>query len=263
MEDLYGIKELYDLSIRAVNEEKIQDKIFKPNEILLHLDTVQIGVLTESVNRRYAQGGYNNKRLVTWENTPEIRFNFTKGVVSKIGLALLANSRLIQNVESLVNIPFNEEVESNENGEIQLKYIPLDNKTLFIYNNDTGELIEDYTIEENKIIINDKFLNTIVNYEFNYKNKSQTLLVGSKLITGYVSLDAKTRLKDDTDGHIKTGIIRIPRVKLMSDLSISLGEKAHPMVSNFSVTGHPVGVRGNEYVCEIIFLDNEIDSDIS
>ena len=95
MEDLYGIKELYDLSIRAVNEEKIQDKIFKPNEILLHLDTVQIGVLTESVNRRYAQGGYNNKRLVTWENTPEIRFNFTKGVVSKIGLALLAKYTVI------------------------------------------------------------------------------------------------------------------------------------------------------------------------
>jgi hypothetical protein len=47
--------------------------------------------------------------------------------------------------------------------------------------------------------------------------------VGRRLIEGYLRLEGKTRLKDDNTGQVVTGLIVIPRLKLMSDLSMRLG----------------------------------------
>jgi len=50
--------------------------------------------------------------------------------------------------------------------------------------------------------------------------------VGEKLIKGYLQLEGKTRVKDDITGKTHTAILRIPRLKLVSDLSMRLGREA-------------------------------------
>ena len=57
------------------------------------------------------------------------------------------------------------------------------------------------------------------------------------------------------------GIIEIPKLKLMSELSIRLGAQANPVVGSFAAVGVPTGTRGNSYVSEFYFLNNDIDSD--
>lgn len=85
--------------------------------------------------------------------------------------------------------------------------------------------------------------------------------IGDRLIKGYLSLQAKTRLKDDKNGQTITGILEIPKLKLMSDLSIRLGANMEPAMINFNAVGVPIGDRGENYVCNLCILNDDIDSD--
>ena len=76
-----------------------------------------------------------------------------------------------------------------------------------------------------------------------------------------MELRGKTRLKDDKTGQTITGIISIPKLKLMSDLSIRLGRDVPPVAGNFNTVAFPIGSKGNEKVMDFILLEDDIDSD--
>lgn len=263
MKDYFGIKEIYDVSLRCTFPTEINGRKYQINEPLIKFDRIQLAPLSEGKTRTYASGGYGNKRLIDWEDTKEVNFVISEGVISKIGLALLSNSNLTK-VETgdKIEISFSEKLETDENGKLLTKYPPISGDTFFAYDFNTGEKISDYIINGNEIDFKDSFREIALDYTFFYENKAEVLSVGKRLINGYLKLDGKMRLKDDFDGHTKTGIIEIPRIKLMSDLSMRLGSEASPYVYRFQIVGLPVGERGNQYVCKIIMLDNEIDSDL-
>jgi len=75
-------------------------------------------------------------------------------------------------------------------------------------------------------------------------------------------LEGKTRVKDDTSGLITTGIIKIPKLKLMSGLSMRLGAQANPVVGSFNAECVPVDSRKSSSVIEFYFLNEDIDSDM-
>ena len=87
-------------------------------------------------------------------------------------------------------------------------------------------------------------------------------MIGRKYLNGFLELEGRTRIKDDTTGNVVTGIIRVPHFKLMSDLSISLGTNASPVVANFFGVGVPVGSRDTAYVSDFCFLSDDIESDL-
>lgn len=261
MENYFGFKELYDVSIKAIFSIQIGDKVYEPNETILNFEKVIISSLNESKIRQSATGGKGNEELIYWEDTREVNFSLSQGIISKEGFALLSNSQLITQENYSLPIDFKEKKETNENGEILLKYSPNKDDTLFIYNAATGEKINNYTLTDNLLILGEPFKEIIINYTFNYDKKIQILKVGERLTNGYLKLTGKMRLKDDFDGHVKTGIIEIPKIKLMSDLSLRLGEQAGPQVSTFYISGYPIDDRREKTVCKIIFLDNEIDGD--
>jgi hypothetical protein len=64
-------------------------------------------------------------------------------------------------------------------------------------------------------------------------NGYQKATIGRELISGFISLEGKTRVKDDITGQTKTGIIKIPKLKIMSSLSMVLGTNANPVVGSF------------------------------
>jgi hypothetical protein len=84
--------------------------------------------------------------------------------------------------------------------------------------------------------------------------------VGKRLTTGYLSLIGKMRVKDDITGKVKTGIIKIPKLRLMSDLSMRVGSDAIPQVGRLDVVAVPEGARGQSKVMQIIFLNDDIDA---
>jgi hypothetical protein len=135
-------------------------------------------------------------------------------------------------------------------------------KVARVYDAKTGIKLTDFTYSDNQLVLPTPYQDVVVDYWFEYSDKSTSLIVGRPLTNGYLSLSGKTRVKDEITGQIKTGIINIPKLKLMSDLSMRLGDNATPIVGTMDAVAVPVGNRGNKKVMEILFLEDDIDSDM-
>lgn len=257
--NLFGTKELYWAAIKATSTVEVDGRIVEPNETIAEFSNIQISAIQEVKEHWVAEGGYENEGRVFWDSTKEINFNFSQGIFSKAQLALLSNSDIYKRKKEIVWLPETETLESDENGNIQLKYFPNTSASIFVYRKDNNEKIKNFTISDNIINIKEPYVDTIIHYYFEHVNDSTIIRIGTRLIKGFVRLEGKTRLKDDKTGHNVTGFIVIPKMKLMSDLSMRLGKDATPMVANFTGVGYPFGDKMRKTVCEIAILDDDID----
>jgi hypothetical protein len=101
----------------------------------------------------------------------------------------------------------------------------------------------------------------IVDYEYGYDNGASASFIGEDIFEGYVTLEGRTRIKDDITGETHTAIIYIPKLKITSDFNLTLGQNAQPMVGKFSGTALSVGKEKQLRALEIYFLEEDIDKD--
>ena len=257
----FSMKEIYDVSLKATYPMRIKNRDYEIGEVITIFDKIQISTLEEIKRRVAATGGYDNRARVIWEDTRQIDFSFTQGIFSEIQLAMLGNSRLIEKEKGTnIVIAKREILESDENGEIELKEKPFGG--VYIYICETGEKLKEYELKEKTLVIPNKYTDVIVDYNYNYTNGGTDMIIGRRLIDGFVFLEGKTKVKEDITGIDRTGILKIPKLKLMSDISIKLGTKANPVNSNFLASCFPIGDKGSKKVMELVFLNDDIDSDI-
>jgi len=261
MESKFSFKDFENVRLKATYIMEIGGRTFLPGETIARFDNIQIAGLDEISEHVSANGGFDNRARVFWDTKREIRLSFSQGVFSKVQFALLNNSRMITlDGNEKIEISQTETKESDENGLIELKFIP--SKRLFVYDEATGDKIEDFELEENKITLKEPFKTVVVDYVHDYYNGAKVYKFGQNLFNGFVELEGTTRVKDDTTGRVVTGLIKIPHLKLMSDLSIRLGAQANPIVANFVGVCEPVGSRGNTYISEFYLLGEDINSDL-
>ena len=257
---MFSFKDLEKVSLKATYNIEIGNKQFVPGETLAFFDKIQVAALDEERDVRVAEGGYGNPALVFWDTTKELKLRFSQGVFSQEHFALLTNAKLIEQVNVPIPITEEEYKETDEEGKITLKHAPIDN--LFVYNKNTGDKITNYTINGATLTFQSTFLEVIVRYRYNYINKVYDYKIGRRLINGFVELEGRTRIKDDVSGQVVTGIIKVPKLKLLTELSVKLGEQATPVVGRFDALCMPVGSRGNTYVTDFVMLSDDIDSDL-
>lgn len=259
-ENLSSFKSLEKVSLKATYNMQINNRTFEEGELVAYFDSVEISNFDQIRSSVTATGGFDNRGLVYWDTTKEIRFTFARGVFSNQQFGLLNNAHIIQigDNESL-KLTEVEYAESDEQGLITTKYTPVDQ--IFVYDRDTGEKIS-WSKVNNKLKINSNYHNVIVNYRYDYNGGANIAKIGQEFLRGFLELEGRTRVKDDSSGLITTGIIKIPKLKLMSGLSMRLGVQANPVVSTFYGVGVPVESRRNSYVAEIQFLNNDIDSNM-
>lgn len=254
--DFGSFKELYDCFLKTTYKIEINGKTYEPGETIAVFDKIQMATFEEDVRRAVADGGYDNRGFIYWETTKDIQLVFSQGVFSKLQYAISSNSSIEEVSE--ITVSKQEKLESNDRGEINLSKVPI-SFSLFIYNL-KGEKIP-FTLKKQVATIEFPFTEVIVNYEFATSNATK-VIVGKQLLNGFLTLEAKTRVKDDTTGKVVTGVIKIPRLKLFNDLSLRLGKQGSPVVANFKAIGVPVGGRRNSYVMETCFLNEDLDSDM-
>ena len=259
----FGLKELYDLTLKATYPIEMEGRKFEPGEVIARFDKIQIANFKELTSRISANGGKHNPALVIWEDPREIQLSFTQGVFSKRQLALLSNANLIKSAPAdkiLLSARF--EGESNEDGKI---YLGKENITnVFVYNAKTFEKINPINVDLEKgvIVIGEVYCDVEVDFQYEYTNDVSIMSIGQKLIGGFLLLEGKTRVKDDITGKTRTAILRIPRLKLVSDLSMRLGREAGPLLANFAAIGYPVGNGKDKKVMEMLFLNDDIDAEM-
>lgn len=261
MMDELNFKELYEVSLKSTYPIEVGDKIIEPGEIIAFFDKIQIANFQEIKSVTTTNGGFNNQPLVFWSTTKEIRINLTQGIFSKVQLALMTNSKLVdKTAEESVRVSVRKEFESDEAGKIDIENTL--QYPIFIYDKNTGEKILNWGHTEKTIYLHEKYRQVIVDYQYDYYNDYTTLQIGQELTSGFLSLTGKMKVKDDTTGKVVTGIIKIPKLRLMSDLSIRVGSDAIPQVGRLEAVAVPEGARGQSKIMEIIFLNDDIDADM-
>ena len=69
MEDVFGTKELYDVSIKTTFPMRIGNRNYEEDETILHFDDIEIASLDPVKSRIAAVGGFDNRPQVIWEQT--------------------------------------------------------------------------------------------------------------------------------------------------------------------------------------------------
>lgn len=247
---LYAIREFHDVIFTAGYDLKIGDTVIPEGDIIMSFSDVPKVNIREARTKVDAVGGYGNRSRVSWDETKGLFIDFSQGTVSLQHLAFLANSEL-QNEDGYL-VPELEPLYSDDYGTIELKYKP--NGLVTIYHSDN----EKQRIETSDSTISGLQPQTFYNVHYHRLDKNTpTLKIGNRWITGYMRMTAKAKMKDDRDGSIRTMVIDLPKVQLLSELNMMLGSGNDAMSANFSIVAHPVGNRNDTNVGRLVFLGGE------
>ena len=262
MNSEFGLKELYDLTLKATFPIEMDGRKFETGEVIARFDKIQLANFREITSRVSANGGKSNPALIIWEDPKEIQLTFSQGVFSKRQFALLSNANLLKKApEEPVLISEHYSGESDVNGRISLGRENI--SQVFVYDAKTYDKIKPISVdlERGVIVLAKNFQDVEIDYQYRYINDMSIMKIGQKLIGGFLLLEGKTRVKDDITGKTHTAILRIPRLKLVSDLSMRLGREAGPLLANFAAVGYP-GVGKDKMVMEMLFLNDDIDAEM-
>lgn len=295
MDNLVGMKEMYDINIRLNQPLEIGGRKYDINETILSFERADIAQVQENKEHKQARGGYNNNMLIDWEIDKEATFAITHGILSPTTWAVLSNSKL--NKKGAKSVSFKEQltvIEDEDFWYVDLKYIPnhvdgtwglqgnpeneqmpmgrrewlplkplppKSDRFLFCYDMETGNRIMKFDICGNRIIFRGEHRKVMVDYTFDYVDDILQLDVGNRLINGFLNLTAKVTAKDFFTGEPRTAIIEIPKLKIVSSLSMKLGTSySEPVVNDFCFIGYPQEGQRAEMnsVCKFTFLNSEL-----
>lgn len=298
MDNIAGMKEMYDINIRLNQPLEIGSRKYDINETILSFERADIAQVQESKNHTQARGGYNNNLLIDWEVDKEVTFAISHGVLSPSSWAALSNSKL--NKKGSKSVSYKEQLDVIEDEHfwyVDLKYIPNNlneqwglqgnpeneqmpmgrrewlplkplppqkDKFMFCYDMETGNRILNFEVYGNRVIFKKEHRKVMVDYTFDYNDDVLSLEVGNRLFNGFLNLTAKMTTKDYFTGEPKTAILEIPRLRLASTIGMKLGTTySEPVVSDFFFIGYPQEGQQAELnsVCKLTFLRNELTGD--
>ena len=81
-ESMGSFKLLEDVHLKATQNMEIGGRNFSTGETIAFFDKISVSGFSEARSYIAARGGYNNRARVFWDNTRELRLNFTQGVFS-------------------------------------------------------------------------------------------------------------------------------------------------------------------------------------
>lgn len=261
MENEFSLKELYDVFLKTTYPMEIAGRQIQEGETLCVFDKIQIANFNQNKKIITAHGGFEDKDRVVWETNKEVELIFSQGIFNTLQFSLLTNSRLLYTAQnSAIKIPTREVLESDEHKNLTLSNTPCGN--IFFYDKETGEKLSLVQVDDVTYTAPAAFEEIVCDYYYDYTDGAEMVTIGRSLIDGFLRMEGKTRVKDDITGKTRTGILEIPKLRLMSGLSISLGKRANPVVGNFRTLAVPVGAGRTSWVMNFFFLDDDVDSDM-
>ena len=256
------------------------------DEPVLYFENVSMAMLTEQNRPMSARGGWGNMPHVIWDDRSEVQFQMVEGVMSNVSMGILLSANVATKTEEdklLVNMR-EQPYELTQLGEnkvgFYLKKTPVlpPRKKMFIleYSRDVAQRkmygrIEELNGRQFLSIYKDKECEEaadmdkdyIVDYYYEYGDEALVYTIQKERFNGLFTLEGKFYSKDENEGINYTNILFMPKVRVVSNIGLRLGERADPTVSTFNIIGLPENVGDTKnMIFEITRLENDLDGDI-
>ena len=282
MKDQYfGVKELYEVVLKAKIPMVFGERHLEKDEPVLYFEKIKFSSLTEQNKPIMARGGWLNMPQVIWEDRSEVEFVLTEGVMTNVSMGVLLSANVVakeKNTPMLVPKREGPKVLVEDN-RMKLEHWPVASniKKTFIYRYENGvaqkkvygHFPENYNENSNNpyIIVDvetDNDAEYIIDYYYQYKDEALIYSVKKERFTGLFTLEGKFYSKDENEGINYTNLIYMPKVRVVSDINLRLGENADPTISTFHIIGLPENQGGNRngLILEITRLNAHIDEEI-
>lgn len=264
------------------------ERYIEADEPVLYFENISISMLSEQSKEVYARGGWLNQPKVIWQDRSEVRFQMSEGVVSQFGFGILLGAKVaLKGTDKPILMHKTEgPMEINDQHQLFLEHWPVGNERkktfIFDYARDAvqckiygkripgksdgfgGErpCLELYEDKELKVLA-DTNKEYIVDYYYEYGKEAISYTLQKERFNGLFSLEGKFYSKDENEGQNYTNILYMPKVRIVSDINLRLGERADPTVSAFDIIGLPETVGDDkDLIVEIQHLGEDLDADI-
>ena len=295
LDQYFGVKELYEVVLKAKVPMQFGARRLEEGEPVLYFENINISLLSERNSPIMARGGWSNMPRVIWEDRSEVTFSLSEGVMSSISMSILLSANMTEKQQSAsLAIPIREgPFTLYDDGGLRLKHMPIfpPDKKVFIYEYERavgqkkvyGEISKDASeggksrtnpltgeYEPYIFVFNDKEHNIkadatkqyVVDYYYEYKDEALIYLIQKERFNGLFTLEGKFCSKDENEGLNYTNLIYMPKVRVVSDINLRLGERADPTMSVFNIVGMPEKTdESNNLIVKITRLSQNIDGD--
>jgi len=286
IDQYFGVKELYEVVLKAKNPMTFGSRRLEEGEPVLYFENVNISMLTERRTPVMARGGWSNMPRVIWEDSSEVQFSLSEGVMSSISMAILLSSAMTEKQENQSLLVQKREGPFELDGEpgdaergFYIKQKPYLKRKVFIYEYERSvaqrKVYGDYKekggfpyiynlyYDKEKTIPADPNKEYIIDYYYEYKDEALIYLIQKERFNGLFTLEGKFYSKDENDGLNYTNLIYMPKVRVVSDINLRLGERADPTTSVFNIIGLPETTdESKNLIVKITRLNQDIDADI-
>lgn len=292
LDQYFGIKELYEVVLRAKVPMQFGSRYVEAQEPVLYFENVTMSTLSERDAPIMARGGWSNMPRVIWEDRSEVQFTLSEGVMSSISMGILLSANVTENSEEEPLLVHKKEgpMGLDDDHCLKIEHWPVESnikKTfIFEYTRDVAQkklygkrihgimdpfdpsieipclqIYEDKACEEFPADITKQYL---VDYYYPYEDPALIYTIQKERFNGLFTLEGKFYSKDENDGLNYTNLIYMPKVRIVSDINLRLGERANPTMSVFNIIGLPENVGGNKksMILEITRLGADIDGDL-
>lgn len=290
-DEYFGIQDLYQVILRAKAPMIFGERQLVAGEPVLYFENIKMATINESNKPIMARGGWQNMPQVIWEDRSEVQFTLSRGVISNTSLGILLNSKVIaKEINESILVPKREGPRAlTEDGRFYLKYKPkvTTKNKLFIYEYardaiqkkmygklgeevdplDSSKMRSYLTLYEDKegqipaLNVNDYSKQYIIDYYYEYTDEALIYTLQKERFNGLFTLEGKFYSKDENEGKNYTNLIYMPKVRVVSDINLRLGERADPTTSVFHIIGlpEPQVDRAEGLIMKITHLNADID----
>lgn len=291
IDQYFGVKELYEVVLRAKVPMQFGSRFLEEGEPVLYFENVNMSLLNEKNSPIMARGGWANLPRVIWEDRSEVQFSLSEGVMSSVSMGVLLSASVVEKTKSDPLLVSKREgpFELNDQHRLFLEHwpVPVEQKKTFIfdYERDVAQkkvygkrihgILDPFEPEKERPCIEvykDKELKEladisreyIVDYYYEYEDEALIYSIQKERFNGLFTLEGKFYSKDENDGLNYTNLIYMPKVRVVSDINLRLGERADPTMSVFNIIGLPENAGDNKksLILEITRLNSNIDDEI-
>ena len=287
IDQYFGVKELYEVALKAKVPMYFGARYIEAGEPVLYFENVIMSLLSEKNAPIFARGGWNNLPRVIWEDRSEVTFALSEGVMSSVSMSILLSAKVAEKgVDQPLLVPKREgPMPLQPNHRIYPAYWPAstdENKTfIFEYARDVAQKkvygkeihgVPDPFTGEGEIpcveVYEDKELTQLastdyeylIDYYYQYNNEALIYTIQKERFNGLFTLEGKFYSKDENEGLNYTNLIYMPKVRVVSDISLRLGERADPTMSVFNIIGMPETTTDKKnLILEITRLSEDIE----